>query len=85
MALAASGLMLQTTFNNPLADPSILGISSGARLGVALVMLAGAGTITAGVFTLSLIHILNELLDIINKKDAAGMRAYLSKIREKIK
>ena len=28
---------------------------------------------------------LNELLDIINKKDAAGMRAYLSKIREKIK
>ena len=46
MALAASGLMLQTTFNNPLADPSILGISSGASL-------AGAGTITAGVFTLS--------------------------------
>ena len=35
MALAASGLMLQTTFNNPLADPSILGISSGASLGVA--------------------------------------------------
>ena len=32
MALAASGLMLQTTFNNPLADPSILGISSGASL-----------------------------------------------------
>lgn len=27
---------------------------------------------------------LNELLDIINKKDAAGMRAYLSKIREKL-
>ena len=53
MALAASGLMLQTTFNNPLADSSILGISSGASLGVALVMLAGAGTITAGVFTLS--------------------------------
>jgi iron complex transport system permease protein len=53
MALAASGLMLQTTFNNPLADPSILGISSGASLGVALVMLAGAGTITAGAFTLS--------------------------------
>lgn len=52
-ALSASGLMLQTTFNNPLADPSILGISSGASLGVALVMLAGAGTITAGVFTLS--------------------------------
>ncbi len=53
MALSVSGLVLQTTFNNPLADPSILGISSGASLGVALVMLAGAGTITAGSFTLS--------------------------------
>ena len=41
-ALAASGLMLQTAFNNPLAGPSILGINSGASLGVALVMLAGA-------------------------------------------
>ena len=39
MALAASGLMLQTTFNNPLADPSILGISSGASMGVAFVVL----------------------------------------------
>ncbi len=52
MALSASGLMLQTTFNNPLADPSILGISSGASLGVALVMLAGGGVITAGAFSL---------------------------------
>ena len=32
-ALSASGLMLQTVFNNPLADTSILGISSGASLG----------------------------------------------------
>jgi iron complex transport system permease protein len=38
-ALAASGLLLQTAFRNPLADPSIFGISSGAALGVALVML----------------------------------------------
>jgi iron complex transport system permease protein len=53
MSLAASGLLLQTTFNNPLADPSILGISSGASLGVALVMLAGGGTLTAGVLTFS--------------------------------
>ena len=44
-ALAASGLMLQTAFNNPLAGPSILGINSGASLGVALVMLAGGGSI----------------------------------------
>lgn len=52
-ALSVSGLMLQTVFSNPLADPSILGISSGASLGVALVMLAGGGTIVTGAFTLS--------------------------------
>jgi iron complex transport system permease protein len=38
-SLAASGLLLQTLFKNPLAGPSILGISDGANLGVALVML----------------------------------------------
>lgn len=42
-ALSASGLMMQTFFHNPLADPFILGISSGASLGVALVVLS-AGT-----------------------------------------
>lgn len=52
-ALSVSGLMLQTAFGNPLADPSILGISSGASLGVALVMLAGGGTVAAGAFSLS--------------------------------
>ena len=38
-ALAISGLLLQTFFKNPLAGPSILGISDGANLGVALVMI----------------------------------------------
>lgn len=42
-ALAASGLMLQTAFGNPLAGPDILGINSGAGLGVAIVMLASGG------------------------------------------
>ena len=37
-ALAVAGLLLQTAFNNPLAGPSILGIDTGASLGVALVM-----------------------------------------------
>lgn len=50
--LAASGLMLQTAFRNPLAGPSILGISSGASLGVALVMLLFGGTVSAGMFSL---------------------------------
>ena len=44
-ALATSGLMLQTVFNNPLAGPSILGIDTGASLGVALVMLLLGGTV----------------------------------------
>ena len=43
-ALAVSGLLVQTLFRNPLAGPSVLGISSGASLGVALVMLAAGGS-----------------------------------------
>lgn len=39
MGLSVSGLMMQTTFRNPLAGPSILGVSSGASLGVALLSL----------------------------------------------
>lgn len=38
--LAAGGLLMQTLFRNPLAGPGVLGITSGASLGVALVMLA---------------------------------------------
>lgn len=52
-ALAVCGLMLQTAFSNPLAGPSILGINSGASLGVALVMLTGGGTVAAGAFSIS--------------------------------
>jgi iron complex transport system permease protein len=52
-ALAVSGLMLQTAFRNPLAGPGIFGISSGAGLGVALVMLLMGGSVTAGSLTLS--------------------------------
>lgn len=37
--LAVSGLQMQTVFRNPLAGPSVLGISSGASLGVAFVVL----------------------------------------------
>ena len=40
--LAASGLIMQTMFRNPLAGPFVLGISSGASLGVALLVLAGS-------------------------------------------
>lgn len=40
-ALAVSGLILQVFFRNPLAGPGVLGISAGASLGVALVILGG--------------------------------------------
>ena len=46
MALSVSGLQMQTVFRNPLAGPYVLGISSGASLGVAILMM-GMG-MTAG-------------------------------------
>jgi iron complex transport system permease protein len=48
-ALGIAGLQMQTLFGNPLADPFVLGISSGASLGVALVVL-GAGHGAAAAF-----------------------------------
>lgn len=40
-SLSVAGLMMQTLFRNPLAGPYILGVSSGASLGVALVTMCG--------------------------------------------
>ncbi len=50
-ALAVSGLLMQTLFRNPLAGPYVLGVSAGASLGVAMVVLsagAGASQLLAG-------------------------------------
>jgi iron complex transport system permease protein len=44
--LSVGGLQMQTLFRNPLADPSVLGITAGASLGVAAVMLAGGSMAT---------------------------------------
>lgn len=41
--LSVAGLVMQTTFHNPLAGPSVLGISSGASFGVAVLMLSAGG------------------------------------------
>lgn len=49
MALSVAGLLLQTLFNNPLAGPEVLGINSGAGLGVAVVMLLLQGSVAMGV------------------------------------
>lgn len=48
MGLSVAGLLLQTAFRNPLAGPSILGISSGASLGVAVVVLLTGGSLSLG-------------------------------------
>jgi len=41
MSLSVAGLQMQTFFRNPLADPFVLGISSGGSLGVALLLMGG--------------------------------------------
>lgn len=47
-SISVAGLLLQTLFRNPLAGPEVLGINSGAGLGVAIVMLMAGGTATLG-------------------------------------
>lgn len=49
MALSVSGLQMQTVFQNPLAGPYVLGISSGASLGVAILVLGLSSALTAGI------------------------------------
>lgn len=46
-ALSVGGLQMQTLFRNPLAGPSVLGITAGASLGVATIMLAAGSATTA--------------------------------------
>ena len=46
--LGASGLMFQGLFRNPLADPAIIGVSSGAALAAIVVIVAGAGAAAGG-------------------------------------
>ena len=48
IALSLSGLQMQTLFRNPMAGPDVLGISSGASLGVAFVILGFSSNISAG-------------------------------------
>ena len=52
-ALGLCGLVMQTLFANPLADPSLLGVNSGASLGAAIALLAFGGSFALGGATLS--------------------------------
>lgn len=66
--LALSGLLMQTLFRNPLAGPYVLGLSSGASLGVALVIMGGSlfggffGEVLLSKWTLILAASLGSLL-----------------------
>lgn len=52
-ALAVAGLLLQTTFSNPLAGPSILGVTTGASFGVAVALLTGVAVANPDVAALA--------------------------------
>lgn len=52
-ALAVSGIIMQTVFANPLADPSVLGVSAGASLGAAIALLCCGSALTTAWFSLS--------------------------------
>ena len=52
LSLAGCGLVMQTLFANPLADPSLLGVNSGASLGAAIALLALGGSMGIGAATL---------------------------------
>lgn len=69
--LSVSGLQMQTLFRNPLAGPSVLGITAGASLGVALVMLS-AGSITS-LYTIKELGISGSWLIIIASSLGAAL------------
>ncbi len=64
-ALAAVGVGLQALLRNPLADPYVLGISSGSAFGATLGMLFGVGGMALGVSALSVWAFLGGLLAIL--------------------
>lgn len=69
--LSVSGLQMQTLFRNPLAGPSVLGITAGASLGVALVMLS-AGSITS-IYTIKELGISGSWLIIVASSLGAAL------------
>lgn len=74
-ALSISGLQMQTVFRNPLADPSVLGVSAGASLGVACVVLLSG---TVGGVALSRLGYLGEIA--LSLAAIAGAMAVLALI-----
>lgn len=82
-ALAVAGVMMQTLFRNPLADPYILGVSSGASLGVAVAVMAvswlpfalgGGGWLLAGAATAGALGVLLLVIAVsLRVRDAVSL------------
>ena len=80
--LAISGLQMQTVFSNPLAGPSVLGISNGASLGVAFVVLA-TGSI-GGVALSSLCAVGNAAISLAAIFGAMSVMALIVYVSQKV-
>lgn len=64
-SLASVGVVLQALLRNPLADPYVLGVSSGAALGVSLAILLGVGTTVLALSALPLCGFAGGLLSLV--------------------
>ena len=72
-ALATAGLIMQTVFRNPLADPFVLGVHSGASLGVAIVLLALA---PAGIHLTASLDVSGQVLLIMASSSGAALTLF---------
>lgn len=81
--LAISGLQMQTVFRNPLAGPSVLGISSGASMGVAFVVLLSG---SLGGVALSKLGVMGELaLSVAAIVGSLSVMALIVYVSQKVK
>lgn len=71
-ALALSGAVAQAVTHNPLADPYLLGVSSGAGFGVVLVMVLGVGAGALGVFTIPAAAFIGAMIPLFLSLAIAG-------------
>jgi iron complex transport system permease protein len=81
--LAVSGLLMQTVFRNPLAGPSVLGISSGSSLGVAVVILLSG---SLGGVALSRIGVIGEVtVTLAAVAGALGIMALIGYVSQRVR
>jgi len=64
-ALAAAGVTYQGIFRNPMADPYVIGASTGASLGAALVIVLGVGVSLLGVNSLQILAFVGSLITVL--------------------